>query len=138
MQNVIFDENPHGNERIWVILGCAIGFLACAKHRCTGGWLKLCPDLKPYKHVFQELAQGVILGSDKLVIPEAEFTPGSTSLCETIVDLAHEGYQGVVKCKQLLRSRLWFPDLDMMVERKVAGCLTHTCITGRPRSQRSC
>ena len=42
MQNVIFDENPHGNERIWVILGCAIGFLACAKHRCTGGWLKLC------------------------------------------------------------------------------------------------
>ena len=25
-----------------VILGCAIGSFACAKHRCTGGWLKLC------------------------------------------------------------------------------------------------
>ena len=41
VQNATFDENPHENERIRVILGCAIGFLACAKHRCTGGWLKL-------------------------------------------------------------------------------------------------
>ena len=42
-QNTNFDENPHENERIRVILGCAIGLIACAKHRCTGGWLKLCP-----------------------------------------------------------------------------------------------
>ena len=92
------------------------------------------PDLKPYKHVFQELslAQGVILRGDKLVIPEAVFIPGSSSLCETIVDLTHEGYQGVVKCKQLLRSRLWFPDLDKMVERKVAGCLACQATTYTP------
>ena len=89
------------------------------------------PDLKPYKHVFQELslAQGVILRGDKLVIPEAEFIPISSSLRETIVDLAH---QGVVKCKQLLRSRLWFPDLDKMVERKVAGCLACQATTYTP------
>ena len=35
--NATFDEN----ERIRVILGCAIGLIACAKHRCVGGWLKL-------------------------------------------------------------------------------------------------
>ena len=45
MQNANFDENPHENERIGVILGCAIGLIACAKHRCTGGWLKLCGTL---------------------------------------------------------------------------------------------
>ena len=40
VQNVTFDENPHENERIVVILGCANSMIACAKHRCTGGWLK--------------------------------------------------------------------------------------------------
>ena len=44
VQNVTFDENPHENERIVVILGCANSITACAKHRCTGGWLKLCHD----------------------------------------------------------------------------------------------
>ena len=41
VQNDSFDENPHENERIGVILGCAISSIACAKHGCTGGWLKL-------------------------------------------------------------------------------------------------
>ena len=42
VQNASFDENPHENERIVVILGCANCIIACAKHRYTGGWLKLC------------------------------------------------------------------------------------------------
>ena len=42
VQNATFDENPQENERIWAILGCAISSIACAKHGCTGGWLKLC------------------------------------------------------------------------------------------------
>ena len=41
VQNVTFDENPHENERIVVILGCANSIIASAKHKCTGGWLKL-------------------------------------------------------------------------------------------------
>ena len=41
VQNATFDENPHENERIVVILGCANNIIACAKHGCTGGWLKL-------------------------------------------------------------------------------------------------
>ena len=39
--NATFDENPNENERTRVILGCAISSIACAKHRCTGGWLIL-------------------------------------------------------------------------------------------------
>ena len=41
VQNATFDENPYENERIRVILGCAISSIARAKHRCTGGWLIL-------------------------------------------------------------------------------------------------
>ena len=42
VQNTTFDENPHENERIMVISGCAISLIARAKHGCTGGWLILC------------------------------------------------------------------------------------------------
>ena len=52
VQNATFDENPHENERIWVILGCANSIIACAKHRCTGGWLKLCRCMFTEKYHF--------------------------------------------------------------------------------------
>ena len=42
VQSATFDENPYENERIRVILGCAISSIACAQHRCTGGWLIQC------------------------------------------------------------------------------------------------
>ena len=42
VQNATFDKNPYENERILVILGCAISSIARAKHGCTGGWLILC------------------------------------------------------------------------------------------------
>ena len=41
VQNATFDENLHENERIVAISGCANSIIAYAKHRCTGGWLKL-------------------------------------------------------------------------------------------------
>ena len=37
VQNATSKENPHENERIGIILGCAISFIAHAKHRCTVG-----------------------------------------------------------------------------------------------------
>ena len=52
MQNATFDENPHENERIWVILGCAISSIACAKHGCTGGWLILCNEVGPRHAIY--------------------------------------------------------------------------------------
>ena len=39
VQNDTFEENSHENERIRMILECAISFIARAKHGCTGGWL---------------------------------------------------------------------------------------------------
>ena len=81
-------------------------------------------ELVPFRWVFQELmyAEGVILRQDRLFIPDVELYPGSGSLRNLVVDLAHEGHQGVVKCKRLLRAKVWFPQMDKMVERKVSGC----------------
>ena len=38
VQNTTFDENPHENERIMVILGCAIGLICLCKTQVQG-WL---------------------------------------------------------------------------------------------------
>ena len=98
------------------------------------GYIGNDPDLKAFRQIFHELAyvQDIILRGDKLVIPDAEFMPGAGSLRQVIIDLAHEGHQGAVKCKQLLRSRLWFPNLDRLVETRVSECLACQATTYTP------
>ena len=64
---------------------------------------------KQYKNVAEELSvvKAVLLRGDKIVIP--------TSLQNKAVKIAHEGHQGLVKTKQFLRSRVWFPRMDERV-----------------------
>jgi hypothetical protein len=42
-------------------------------------------------------------------------------LQEKVVEITHEGLQGITKTKTYLRSRLWFPGMDM-TERIIRGC----------------
>ena len=58
---------------------------------------------------------GVLLRGQRIIIPN--------SLRERIVELAHGGHQGIVKTKAYIRSRVWFPDIDRVVEAKVRECL---------------
>lgn len=37
--------------------------------------------------------------------------------------LAHRGHQGIVKTKQLLREKVWFPAIDSLVDQTVKSCL---------------
>ena len=75
-------------------------------------------DLAPYKDVKDELSvtkEGVVLRGRQIIVPKA--------LRTKVVDLAHRGHQGIVKTKALIRSRVWFPGIDAMVEQKVRLCL---------------
>ena len=42
-----------------------------------------------------------------------------------VIEICHEGHicMGIVKTKQLLRSKVWFPGIDRHVENLVADCL---------------
>ena len=73
--------------------------------------------LSPYLHVFQELSvvDGLVLRGTKLLVP--------ASLWKTVVKLSHEGHQGIVRTKQLLRSTMWFPGMDRLAEKEVAQCM---------------
>lgn len=60
------------------------------------------------------IVEGVILRQKQIVLP--------ATLHQRAISLAHKGHLGIVKTKQLLRSRIWFPSLDKMVEQIVKSC----------------
>ena len=51
------------------------------------------------------------------------------SLQQKVVDIAHEGHQGVAKTKALLRKKVWFPAIDKMVEHAIQECIPCQAIT---------
>ena len=61
------------------------------------------------------VVNGVILRGSRILMPQ--------SLRETTLQLAHQGHQGVVKTKQLLREKVWWPGIDQAVERLICTCL---------------
>ncbi|GFN92531.1 transposon ty3-g Gag-Pol polyprotein [Plakobranchus ocellatus] len=58
---------------------------------------------------------GIILRQHRIVIPE--------SLRLRDIKLAHSTHQGVVKTKQLLREKVWFPGIDKLVESHLKECI---------------
>ena len=92
------------------------------------------PEMKPFRQVLHEMtyADGVLLRGDRLYIPDAAPSVGAPSLRYRVVEIAHEGHQGVDKTKKVLRSKCWFPLMDKMVEDKVNGCLACQAATYTP------
>ena len=82
----------------------------------TGKWWDE-PDLSRFSKFKEEFAiyDGVILRRHRLVIP--------SQLQNRVIDIAHHTHQGIVKTKQLIREKVWFPGIDKMVEETVRACI---------------
>ena len=52
----------------------------------------------------------------------------------SLVELAHEGYRRLVKTRNLLRSKVWFPKMDPAVDEVVKKCFP--CQITTPKSSR--
>lgn len=65
----------------------------------------------------------LLLHETRLVIPK--------SLQKKVIDIAHEGHQGIVKTKQLLREKVYFPGIDKLVEQTCKGCIPCLASTDR-------
>ena len=80
-------------------------------------------DLKPYKGIFAELTNidGMILRGERIVVP-ALFR-------DKVVEIAHEGHQGIVRTKQILRAHVWFPGIDDHVQKLVLSCIPCQAVT---------
>ena len=63
-----------------------------------------------YDSIFTELAVigGLVAQGPRIIVPR--------TLRNKVVKLAHEGHQGITKTKEYLRTRVWFPGLDKVVE----------------------
>ena len=98
----------------------------------TGNWNSIDQnsDAYPYLRVKDQLSvastqEGIVLLYDtRIVVPY--------SLQRRVIDLAHEGHQGLVKTKQLLREKVWFPGLNKIVESVCKECLP--CLASTPTS----
>lgn len=75
--------------------------------------------LKRYEICKEELSviDGVLLRSTKIVPP--------VTLRDKILKAAHEGHPGIVKTKQRLRHKVWWPNVDTNAEEFVKAC--HDC-----------
>ena len=46
-----------------------------------------------------------------------------SSLQNRAISIAHEGHQGLVKTKQLIREKIWFPGIDKTVKDMIGSCI---------------
>ncbi len=61
------------------------------------------------------LNDNLILRGSRIVVPSC--------LEQRVLQLAHEGHQGVAKTKSLLREKVWFPNIDRRVEAMITNCI---------------
>ena len=75
---------------------------------------------RPFRLISHELCitdQEIFLRADRIVLPN--------KLRQQAINLAHEDHTGMVRCKQRLRSKLWWPEIDKQLEEKIRCC--HPC-----------
>ena len=91
----------------------------------TGNWNEV-PD---FKHVKDEICNVgcLLLRGQRIIIPKC--------LRKQILDLAHEGHQGIVKCKSRLRQKVWWPGIDREVEQYVRNCKPCLLMSGNNKPE---
>ncbi|CAB4034836.1 Transposon Ty3-G Gag-Pol poly [Paramuricea clavata] len=80
------------------------------------------PELSSVRHYIQTgdwinelcVIGKLVLRGDRIVIPQ--------SLREKVLKSAHEGHQGIVKTKSRLRTKVWWPKLDVDAEKMSKSC----------------
>ena len=63
----------------------------------------------------------LVMRGMRIVIP--------VSLRKRVLKIAHEGHQGIVKTKDRLQSKVWWPNMNSMVERHCKKCLGCQAVT---------
>ena len=85
------------------------------------------PALQALKRVQRELSTNsdgtLLLKGSQIILP--------VTLEQRVLTLAHEGHQGVVKSKQLLREKVWFLGINHKVELTIKNCIPCQACTPR-------
>ena len=92
----------------------------------TGNW-ESCDSA--FRKIYHELfiVKNMEMRDTHIVVP--------FSLQEKILRWAHEGHMGIVKTKQRLRTKVWWPGIDKQIEQVVRQC--HACQLVSTQSEKS-
>ena len=84
---------------------------------------------REYKNVSRELTvlEKLVLTGCRIVIPQV--------LRQRVLHQPHEGRQGVVKTKQRLRSKVWWPKIDREAEKRCKTCHGCQLVSQGPRPE---
>ncbi|KAG1704002.1 hypothetical protein GQR58_004074 [Nymphon striatum] len=98
---------------------------AVIKSLQTGIWKPTISDInhKAYE-TFSKLKDELTLSTDNKILLKNSRIVLPTKLYQQAVHLAHTGHQGIVKTLSLLREKVWFPGMHVLVENIVRNCLT--------------
>lgn len=84
------------------------------------------PQLSSYYAHRSELtsSDGIVLRGNRILIP--------TSLRKRVLELAHQGHQGIAKTKLRLRTKVWWPDMSADADESVRQCQPCTLSSSAP------
>lgn len=91
--------------------------LSLVRRMVLHGWERqVKPEFKPYEQRKDELSvqDGCILWGSGVVVPPPGRAP--------VIKMLHEGHPGVSRMKALARSVVWWPGLDLELEKQVKQC----------------
>ena len=98
--------------------------LQALKKYINQGWIDT-NDTRTHQfwQVFHELSivDGIVLRGDRIIVP--------AKLRHKMMEIAHEGHQGQVRTKQLLRAHVWFPGMESQCDKFVStwiACQSNT------------
>ena len=82
---------------------------------------------KSYKAVFNELTteKDCLLRGARVIIPE--------SLRKSVIEEIHADHQGIVRCKAIARTFVWWPGIDADIERYVKNCISCASYSNNPQ-----
>ena len=100
--------------------------MAILKRAIKDGRFEADDRLKPFRATeiknSLSVSDGLVCRGKRVVIPP--------NLQKLVVQISHDGHQGVSKAKSFLRIFCWFPGIDQLVEKQVKRCLP--CQSVRP------
>ncbi|RUS90703.1 hypothetical protein EGW08_001507 [Elysia chlorotica] len=70
---------------------------------------------------------GIVLRTNHIVVREI--------LQNQVITLAHASHQGIVKAKQLIREKVWFPGIGRMAETHPKNCLPSQAAVNTPKQR---